>query len=157
MENREIEDIKVDLYAGITEYFGVKEVDIRTYSPLALAFMGDCVFDMVIRSLVVGEGNRQAAKLHDKKALIVKASSQAAMADALEDFLSDEELQIYKRGRNAHTGSKAKNATDIDYHKATGLESLLGYLYIAHRQERIFEIMKEGLERTGLRFGDSAE
>ncbi len=139
-----------DLYGTITELFDVKEVDIRTYSPLALAFMGDCVFDIIIRSMVVAEGNRQAVKLHNKKAGIVKASTQAALIDAITDILSDEEADVYKRGLNAHPASKAKNATDIDYHKATGLETLIGYLYMTHRQDRMLELVREGLVRIGV-------
>lgn len=138
-----------DLYSKITERFNIKEVDIRTYSPLTLAFVGDCVFDLVIRSALAAEGNIPNGKLHKRKAGIVKASSQAAMADALMDELTEEEEAVYKRGRNAHTGSKAKNATDSDYHKATGLEALIGYLYMMHRQERVLELVKSGLIKAG--------
>jgi ribonuclease-3 family protein len=137
-----------DIYSVIQDSFDIKEVDIRTYSPLALAFMGDCVFDLIIRSIVVGEGNRQASKLHNKKSQIVKAATQAAMADAIEGGLLEDEADVYRRGKNAHTMSKAKNATDMDYHKATGFEALLGYLYLTHKQDRIMELVKEALSRT---------
>ncbi len=138
-----------DLYSSITSVFELQEQDLRTYSPLALAFLGDCVYDMVIRSIVVAQGNSGPGRLHRKKADIVKAPAQAKMMDALEDVLSEDELAIYKRGRNAHTNSKAKNATDRDYHKATGFEALLGYLYLEHDTGRILELIKLGLNKTG--------
>ena len=139
-----------DLYSKIIEKYDLEEVDIRTYSPLTLAFVGDCVFDLVIRSILAGNGNAPNGKLHTRKSAIVKASAQAEMIDALYDILTEEEEAVYKRGRNAHTGSKAKNATETDYHKATGLEALIGYLYMQHRQERVLELIKIGLEKTGM-------
>ncbi len=139
---------RTDLYSVIEECFDIKEADIRTYSPLALAFIGDCVFDIVIRSIVVGEGNSSPGKLHKRKADIVKASSQALFADLIADILTDEEKDAYRRGRNAHTNSKAKNSSDYDYHKATGFEALLGYLYMDHRQDRIMEIIRYALNKS---------
>lgn len=139
-----------DFYSEITDKFDIKEVDIKTYSPLSLAFVGDCVFDLVIRSILAGQGNIPNGKLHTRKSAIVKASAQAEMAEALQDILTEEEEAVYKRGRNAHTGSKAKNATDSDYHKATGLEALMGYLYMTHRQDRVLELIRTGLKKMGI-------
>jgi len=139
-----------DFYSEITDRFDIKEVDIKTYSPLSLAFVGDCVFDLVIRSILSGQGNIPNGKLHTRKSAIVKASAQAEMAEALQDILTEEEEAVYKRGRNAHTGSKAKNATDSDYHKATGLEALMGYLYMTHRQDRVLELIRTGLKKMGI-------
>ncbi len=138
-----------DFYEKIREEFNMGEVDIRTYSPLTLAFIGDCVFDLVIRSLVVGAGNMQVNKLHRKKADIVKAPAQAKLIEAIQDELSEDELTVYRRGCNAHTANKAKNASFGDYHKATGLEALIGYLYLEHEQDRILKLIKSGLEKTG--------
>lgn len=135
----------MELFDSITDVFNIKEPDIRTYSPLALAFLGDCVFDIVIRSIEVAKANTSPSKLHKKKADIVKASTQAAIIDSLKDGLSEEELAVYKRGRNAHTNSRAKNSTDLDYHKATGFEALLGYLFMMNRTDRILELIKTGL------------
>ncbi len=137
-----------DFYDKIREEFNMGEVDIRTYSPLTLAFIGDCVFDLVIRSLVVGAGNMQVNKLHRKKADIVKAPAQAILAEAILDELSEEESAVYKRGCNAHTANKAKNASFGDYHKATGLEALIGYLYLEHDEDRILKLIKSGLSKT---------
>lgn len=131
----------------IKREFSVEEVDIRTYSPLTLAFIGDCVFDMVIRTVVVGRANQATDKLHKKKANIVKAKTQADMIHALLDDLTEEELGYYKRGRNAHSYSSAKNATVGDYRKATGFEALLGFLYLTNQEGRILELTKLGLER----------
>ena len=139
-----------DFYSEITDKFDIKEVDIKTYSPLSLAFVGDCVFDLVIRSILAGQGNIPNGKLHTRKSAIVKASAQAEMAETLQDVLTEEEEAVYKRGRNAHTGSKAKNATDSDYHKATGLEALMGYLYMTHRQDRVLELIRTGLKKMGI-------
>ena len=140
-----------DLYKKIMEEFDMEEVDIRTYSPLTLAFVGDCVFDMVIRTVLAGQGNIPNGKLHKKKADIVMAAAQADMADAIMEELDEDEIAVYKRGRNAHTGSKAKNATESDYHKATGLEALFGYLYMTHKQQRALQLIKTGLDKIGVR------
>lgn len=131
----------------IRKEFNVEEVDIRTYSPLTLAFIGDCVFDMVIRTVVVGRSNQATEKLHKKKSGIVKAQTQAAMVEAIKEDLTEEELGYYRRGRNAHSYSSAKNASIGDYRKATGLESLMGFLYLTNQTNRILELTKRGLEK----------
>ena len=125
----------------IRERFDLREVDIKTYSPLTLAFMGDCVFDLYIRSILVANGNRGVNGLHKDKSNLVKAQAQAAMAEALQDMLAEDEKEIYRRGRNAKTSSSAKNADMSDYHKATGFEALLGYLYLQGIEERLMEVI----------------
>lgn len=135
---------------GIDSYikseFGIGEVDIRTYSPLTLAYIGDGIFDLVIRSVVVGRGNTKASQLHQKTSSIVKAKTQAEMIEALESYLTEEETDIYRRGRNAKSPTMAKNATMGDYRKATGFEALMGYLYLQDDFERILELTKRGVE-----------
>ena len=131
----------------IKEEFGLGEVDIRTYSPLTLAFIGDCVYDLVIRSILVGEGNRNVNGLHKDKSNLVKAETQAQMAESLKEHLTEEEADVYKRGRNAKTVSHAKNAGIGQYHKATGFEALIGYLYLKGEEERILELIKLVLPR----------
>ena len=128
------------------ELFQMKEVDIKEYSPLALAYIGDAVVDLIIRSLVLNEGNRQVQKLHKRTSAIVQASSQARMITALNDELSQEEHAVYKRGRNAKSLSPAKNQSVSDYHKATGFEALIGYLYLKKEWKRMLELIKAGLE-----------
>ena len=135
----------IDSY--IKQEFEIPSVDIRTYSPLTLAYIGDGVFDLVIRSLVVGKGNTKASQLHAHTSHIVKAKTQAMMIDALEPDLSEEEADVYRRGRNAKSPTMAKNATMADYRKATGFEALMGYLYLQDRFERVVELTRIAIER----------
>ncbi|EOS80359.1 hypothetical protein C817_01851 [Dorea sp. 5-2] len=127
------------------ELFQMREVDIREYSPLALAYIGDAVYDLVIRSLVLNEGNRQVQKMHKQTSSIVQASAQARVVTAINDLLSEEEHAVYKRGRNAKSMSPAKNQSVSDYHKATGFEALVGYLYLKKEWKRMLELIKAGL------------
>jgi ribonuclease-3 family protein len=140
---------------GIDSYiraqFDVPDVDIRTYSPLALAYIGDGVFDLVIRSVVVGKGNTRANQLHQRTSNIVKAHTQAEIIDYLEGQLTDEERDVYRRGRNAKSPTMAKNATMSDYRRATGLEALVGYLYLTDRFERLVELIRTAVDGLGLR------
>lgn len=126
----------------IKKSFECKEVDIKTYSPLTLAFLGDCVYDLIIRTVVVEHGNRATSELHKRTSSYVKASTQAYMADALQKMLDEEEKAVYRRGRNAKSYTTAKNASIADYRKATGFEALVGYLYLQNRMERILELVK---------------
>ena len=140
--------MKIDSY--IKEQFGIKDVDIRIYSPLTLAYIGDGIFDIVIRSVVVGKGNTKASQLHKHTSSIVKAHTQAVMIEALEPHLTKEEADIYRRGRNAKSPTMAKNATMADYRKATGLEALMGYLYLSDDFERVVELTKLGVQLIGI-------
>ena len=139
---------EIDSY--IKEQFGIAKVDIRTYSPLTLAYIGDGIFDVIIRSIVVGRGNTPVNQLHHKTSHVVKAHSQAIMAEALMDVLTDTEKDIYRRGRNAKSHTMAKNATVTDYRSATGFEALMGYLYLTDQMERMMEVVSIGLERCHL-------
>lgn len=141
----------IDLLSLIKENFGLKEVDIRTYSPLTLAYIGDCVFDLIIRTVVVERGNESANKLHHKTVTYVKAETQALLIDAMLSDLTEEELGVYKRGRNAKSYTTAKNASVGDYRKATGMEALVGYLYLQNRTERILELLQIGLHKLDMK------
>ena len=134
----------------IKDKFAIADVDIRTYSPLTLAYIGDGIFDVIIRSIVVGRGNTPVNQLHHKTSHVVKAHSQAIMAEALMDVLTDTEKDIYRRGRNAKSHTMAKNATVTDYRSATGFEALRGYLYLTDQMERMMEVDRSGLERCHL-------
>ena len=136
----------LSLLDKIKKTFDCDNVDVRMYSPLTLAFMGDCVFEIVIRSIVVERGNRQAGSLHKIKSSVVNAKVQASMIEALMEELTEEERAVYKRGRNAKPHTVAKNASVNDYRKATGLEALFGYLYLSGQEDRILELTKRGLE-----------
>ncbi len=136
----------IDAY--IKEQFELPMVDVKTYSPLTLAYIGDGVFDLIIRSVIVGQGNTKASQLHRKTSQIVKASSQALLIETLVPYLTEEEMDVYRRGRNAKSPTTAKNATIGDYRKATGLEALIGYLYVTDQFERAVELTRLGLRKT---------
>ncbi|HIQ99068.1 MAG TPA: ribonuclease III [Candidatus Scybalocola faecavium] len=129
--------------------FGLRPVDVRAYSPLTLAYLGDAVFEVLIRSLIVERSNAPVNKLHKRSSTLVKASAQAALVKAVEPRLSEEELSVYKRGRNAKSYTMAKHATMTDYRMATGLEALVGYLYLKQDYDRILELIRFGLETMG--------
>lgn len=138
------------LLEQIRSCFSCKEVDIRTYSPLTMAYIGDAIYDLIIRTVVVERRNRSANDLHRKTIQYVKAGAQAEMIDALAEVLTEEETNIYRWGRNAKFYTKAKNSTIQEYRKATGMEALMGYLYLTGRTERLLELVKEGIRRIGM-------
>ena len=131
---------------SMEEIFEMRKVNIKEYSPLTLAYIGDAVYDLIIRTLVVNKGNQQVQKLHKETITMVQASAQARMITALNDQLSEEEHAVYKRGRNAKSASSAKNQSISDYHKATGFEALLGYLYLKNDWKRMLELIRAGLD-----------
>lgn len=137
----------VTLLEKINHCFACEEIDIRTYSPLTLAFVGDCIFDLVIRTVLSERANQAAHELHQAKSRIVKAPTQAKLVESLYDSLTEEEQAVYKRGRNAKSATSAKNASVTDYRKATGLEALFGYLFLTGQEERVLTLTREGLEK----------
>jgi ribonuclease-3 family protein len=126
--------------------FEMEEVDVHTYSPLTLAYIGDCVYDLIIKSLVVNHGNKQVNKLHKETSMLVQASTQSLMMRSLQEHLTEEEHAIYKRGRNAKSVSPAKNQSITDYRRATGFEAVLGYLYLNKEWKRLIDLVKMGLD-----------
>lgn len=136
----------LNLLSKLKKEFDCKAVDIKTYSPLTLAFIGDCVFDLYIRTILVAKGNRQPEVLHKHKSKIVKAATQAQMAESLAEYLTEDEADAYRRGRNAKSFSTAKNASVTDYRKATGFEALIGFLYLTDQEDRIIELVKKAIE-----------
>ena len=130
----------------MNELFQMEEVDIREYSPLTLAYIGDCVYDLVIKSLVINAGNKQVNKLHQETSRLVQASTQSLMMRTMQEHLTEEEHAVYKRGRNAKSVSPAKNQSITDYRRATGFEALLGYLYLKKDYKRLLELVKIGLD-----------
>lgn len=136
----------MDLMAGVKETWELPEVDVRTYSPLVLAYIGDAVYEVVVRSLLVGRGNAQANRLHKEASTLVNAGAQSASLERIKEELTEEEMQVFKRGRNANSATMAKHAAMSDYRRATGFEALMGYLYLTGRTERILELAKKGLE-----------
>lgn len=132
----------------LEETFQLPKVDIKTYSPLVLAYIGDGIYDIIIRTIMVAKGNSQPNKLHKRTSQLVKASAQSAMIEAILDELTEEELKIYKRGRNAKSSTMAKNATMVDYRRATGFEALMGYLYLQGQLKRIIDLIQSGLDKS---------
>ena len=133
----------------LKEKFHLKETDANQYSPLVLAYLGDAVYEILIRTIVVSEGNMQVNKLHKKSSALVKAAAQAEFLMAIEEDLTEEEHAVYKRGRNAKSFSMAKNATMKDYRMATGFEALMGYLYLSGRTERMVDLVALAMTKTG--------
>ena len=128
------------------EVFQMKEVDVHSYSPLTLAYIGDSIYDLIIKSLVINQGNRQVNKLHKETSMYVQASTQSLMMRAMQEELTEEEHAVYKRGRNAKSVSPAKNQSITDYRRATGFEALLGYLYLKKEWKRMLDLVKIGLD-----------
>ena len=120
-----------------------KEVRVSSYSPLALAFLGDSVLDLQVKKYYVLKANMQSQKYHGLVTRVVSAVNQAAFMDSIETELSEEEADIYHRGRNASVHTRAKNATMAEYKKATGMETLIGYLYLSGSEERIDELVRK--------------
>lgn len=132
----------------IMQSFELEAQDYRTFSALTLAYIGDCVFEMVVRTVVIHHSKKAVNDLHKKAIKFVKAESQALMMQGLldEEILTEEERNIYKRGRNTKSHTSAKNASIASYRKATGFEALIGYLYVTNQMERILELTKVGLK-----------
>lgn len=130
----------------LQEIFQLKEVEVQEYSPLTLAYIGDGIYDLVIRTLVINRGNKQVQKLHQETSALVQASAQSRMMRVLQDKLTEEEHAVYKRGRNAKSVSPAKNQSVTDYRRATGFEALMGYLYLKKDWKRMLELIRDGLE-----------
>ena len=139
--------METGLNAYIKQQFGIDQnVDIRTVNPLTLAYIGDGIYELVVRSVMVARTNTRAGLLHRQTSQYVKAEAQSKMMDVLLPVLTEEEESVYRRGRNAKSPTMAKNASVSDYRRATGFEALMGYLYLNDRMERIVELTKLALD-----------
>ena len=114
--------------------------DMRNYSPQTLAFIGDTVYELFVRESLVTQANRPVGELNRRKVGLVKCEAQALAVKIITPYLTEDEINIYKRGRNAFTRNTPKNSTVADYHSATGLETLFGYLYLKGELERLREL-----------------
>lgn len=132
----------------LKESMKLPDTDIKTFSPLTLAYIGDGIYDLIIRTMVVKRGNAPVNKLHKCVSGMVKASAQMELYHVIEESLTEEELTIYKRGRNAKSFTSAKNASVVEYRTATGFEALMGYLYLTDKMERIIELINLGLDKV---------
>ncbi len=138
---------ELKLHEYLCQSFELEEHDPKQYSPLVLAYIGDGIYDIIIRTIALSHGNAPVNKLHKECSSYVKAQAQMNMYHAIEELLTEEEAGIYKRGRNAKSYTSAKNATITEYRIATGFEALLGYLYLCDRMNRVVELVQYGLER----------
>jgi Uncharacterized protein conserved in bacteria len=120
----------------------IKQGDLYAYSPLVLAYVGDAVYELYVRTLIVCKGNAPVNKLHRQSITFVKAKAQSDIIHKLMDELTEEEQDIVRRGRNAKSGTIPKNADVTEYKYATGFESLIGYLYLKKDYTRLLHIMK---------------
>mgnify|MGYP006065909455 FL=1 len=127
----------------------LQPVDADGYSPLILAYIGDAVYEVMIRMRVINKGSMPMNRIHRKTASLVKAGAQAKMLRALEEELTEEELAVYRRGRNAKSPTMAKHATMIDYRTSTGMEALVGWLFLREDFERLTELVSRGLGLLG--------
>lgn len=132
-----------DLFIQLSENM---DCDPKTYSPLALAYIGDGVYEMFVRSYVLAKGNAPVNKLHKASRELVRATTQAKIYHIIEPVLEEVEMQVLKRGRNAKSISAPKNADITEYRHATGVEALIGYLYIGGKIERIKQLIDLGLQ-----------
>ena len=139
-----------DLNRYLNERFKIEGKDIRTYSPLTLAYIGDAIFDVIVRSILVNKGNTAVNKLHKRASDIVKAGTQAKLAALLMDSFTEEECDVYRRGRNSKPHTKAKNASTMDYLEATGFEAVIGYLYLTDNMDRACDLIALGIEKAEL-------
>ncbi|MGN1097733.1 MAG: Mini-ribonuclease 3 [Clostridia bacterium] len=121
--------------------FSEKNLNPREYNPLALAYIGDTVFDLYIRTRILEKGNRRVTDMHKSAVGYVKASSQAKIVHIIGDMLTEEETGILKWGRNAKVNTHPSGASIGEYHLATGFETLLGFLYLDGKDERLCEIL----------------
>ncbi len=121
----------------------LSEQEARQYSPLTLAFLGDAVYSLLVRNMLTVASNKPTGKLHKESIKYVNAAFQADMVKLLFDELTENELWVFKRGRNAHSAHSPKNQSEADYRYATGFESLYGYLYLCGKTERIKELFEK--------------
>ena len=145
MEEKLIVEDNKDFIGIIRQVLDVKQVDVMSYSPLTLAYIGDDAYDLVIRTYLLGKGNMPVNKLNRMADGLVRAKAQSDMMDVIEPMLDEEDHAVYKRGRNAKSYTKAKNATVADYRRATGFEALMGYLYLQGRYVRMVELIRAGI------------
>lgn len=144
-----MEESVTSLFDQISQTFGAQKADLRQYSGLTLAYIGDAIYDLIIRTLLVEQGNAPVNTLHKRASKVVKAETQARLIHAVQEDLTEEEQAVYKRGRNAKSATSAKNASINDYRTATGFEALIGFLYLNNQMDRALQLVKIGLEKIG--------
>lgn len=141
--------ITPDFLSFYRETMQMEAVDAGQYSPLVLAYVGDAVYELMVRVKAVNHGNLPMNKLHKHSSHLVCAETQAKLIKALEGELTPEEHAVFKRGRNAKSMTSAKNASVIDYRYATGFEALVGWLFLSEQFERLTLLIRQGFDLLG--------
>lgn len=125
----------------------IPDCDYKTLSGLSLAFIGDAVYELLIRKYILSKGEARVKTLHKDCVKLVNADFQADIMEILLPLLTEEELAVFKRGRNAHSAHTPKNKSEAQYHRATGFEALIGYLYLKKDYDRLFSLFSLILEQ----------
>jgi len=131
--------------ADLANHFRLPDLDYRTYSSLDLAYIGDAVFELIIRTTVMAKGGTSVNRMHKQTSALVNAGTQSTIIRLIKDELTVEEKAVYRRGRNTKPASPAKNQTLSDYRRATGFEALMGYLYLKGDFCRMMYLIERGL------------
>lgn len=134
-----------NFFDAVLNEFDITQADINQYSPLVLAYIGDSVYDVFVRTYLISQGNAPVHKLHLRSTGYVKAKAQSDIIHRIMDMLSPEEQDVVRRGRNAKSGTIPKNADVVEYKHATGFESLIGYLYLKKDHERLLQILRSAV------------
>lgn len=135
-----------DILDYLLKPFNIEIKEAKEFSPLVLAYIGDAVYELIVRSILVSMGNRPVNKLNKDATSLVKAGAQSEIIKLISDNLSEEEYTVFKRGRNSSPHTMAKNASMSDYKYATGFEALIGFLYLDNRCDRALELVKLGVD-----------
>lgn len=125
-----------------------ENVNAKQLSPLNLAFVGDAIYEILVREMLVCNANRPVNDLHRESVKYVSAQAQTVAFEKIKDILTEDELAQFKRGRNAKVGHSPKSATDAEYHTSTGIEALFGYLYLTEQSGRIKELFNIIIEQS---------
>ena len=143
---RDMTETENALYHKICNTFSLQAQDAKQYSPLTLAYIGDAIYEIIVRTVLVERGNAPVNTLHKRASRLVKAEAQKDAFFRIRDLLNEEETAVFKRGRNAKSYTSAKNATIGDYRIATGYEALFGYWYLSGQTERMLEMARNAME-----------
>jgi len=139
--------VKMNSASAILAKAGIADCDAASLSPLTLAYVGDCAYEMVVRTIVVGRGERTVNTMHKHTCRYVNAGAQKELLEILSEQLTETEQSVVRRGRNAKSHSVAKHASVADYRKATGFEALCGYWYLTGQEERMVSLLTDAMKK----------
>lgn len=136
-----------EIFKLYKEKLNLKAVDVQTTSPLILAYIGDCLYDLAVREYMVSNFPGVVNAVNQKKTTFVCAHAQSEIMGYLigQGVLTDEEMSVYRRGRNQKSATHSKNSSIQEYRRATGFEALIGYLYLTEQYERMIDLEARGI------------